>query len=33
MYEYINGDRIVHSRLESGKDLIVKNGRWKDIFL
>jgi len=24
MYEYINGDRIVHSTLESGKDLIIK---------
>ncbi len=28
MYEYINGDRIVHSTLKSGKDLIIKN-QWK----
>jgi len=28
MYEYIDGDRIVHSTLESGKDLIIKD-QWK----
>ncbi len=28
MYEYINGDRIVHSTLKSGKDLIIKD-QWK----
>jgi len=28
MYEHIDGDTIVHSTLESGKDLIVKD-QWK----
>jgi len=28
MYEYINGDRIVHSTLKSGRDLIIKD-QWK----
>ncbi|GAI20567.1 unnamed protein product, partial [marine sediment metagenome] len=28
MYEYINGDTIVHSTLKSGKDLIIKD-QWK----
>jgi len=28
MYEYIDGDRIVHSTLESGRDLIIKD-QWK----
>jgi len=28
MYEYISGDRIVHSTLESGKDLIIED-QWK----
>ena len=28
MYEHINGDSIVHSTLESGKDLIIKD-QWK----
>ena len=28
MYEHINGDTVVHSTLESGKDLIVKD-QWK----
>jgi len=28
MYEYINGDSIVHSTLKSGRDLIIKD-QWK----
>ncbi len=28
MYEYIDGDTIIHSTLESGKDLIIKD-QWK----
>jgi len=28
MYEHINGDRIVHSTLQSGKNLVVKD-QWK----
>ncbi len=28
MYEHIDGDTIVHSTLESGKDLIIKD-QWK----
>lgn len=28
MYEYINGDKIVHSTLESGEDLFI-NDQWK----
>lgn len=28
MYEYINGDKIVHSTLESGEDLIIKD-QWQ----
>ena len=30
MYEHINGDRVVHSTLESGKDLIIKD-QWKNL--
>ena len=28
MYEYINGDKVVHSTLESGEDLIIKD-QWQ----
>jgi len=30
MYEHINGDRVVHSTLESGKDLIIKD-QWNNL--
>jgi len=30
MYEYINDDRVVHSTLESGRDLVIKD-QWKNL--